>query len=104
LIDPDDEIICRNVASFDLAFCDGTDWWATWDSSMEKDVLPTAVMVTIDLEPPPSRVAAGDTTLLRFSRVIPLPCTGGAELSTREDSTGTEGGSDTAGSNAGGTQ
>ena len=55
LVEPDDEILCRGVASFDVIYYDGLQWWTTWDSTYERDSLPVAVQVTLQLDPPMTR-------------------------------------------------
>jgi type II secretion system protein J len=79
LVDPDDEILCRHVGSFNLRFFDGTLWWDSWDASLEEDEVPVAVEVTLELEPTgdaASRSGAAPATWPRFVRVIQLSCAG----------------------------
>lgn len=70
------EILCRNVKSFSLQYYDGTTWQPSWDSTQLGDVLPPAVMVTIEVvDPtPPSPQQAGPNLVQRLTRVIPLAC------------------------------
>jgi general secretion pathway protein J len=86
--EPDDEILCRGVFGLDLKYFDGTFWWNSWDSTLERDALPVAVEVTLELDPPKSRTNAGDDRPLRFSRVIQIPCTGEGDESEREPLSG----------------
>jgi hypothetical protein len=72
LLLPDDEVLCRNVGSFNLRFYDGTLWWDSWDAVIESNELPVAVEVTLELEPADG--SAKDWR--RFVRVIPLSCAG----------------------------
>ena len=104
VVDPDDEILCRGVASFNLRYYDGTQWWTTWDSTTENDSLPVAVEVTIELEPAARRANDPDARWPRLTRVVQIPCTGEADPSERRE-TGTgegtgEGGAGPAGPQA----
>ena len=68
-----DEPICRNVRGLTFKYYDGTDWQTDWDSTAVGDVLPLAVMVTIQLNDP--KVTGGQTPGVReITRVVPLPC------------------------------
>jgi prepilin-type N-terminal cleavage/methylation domain-containing protein len=77
---PDDEVLVRNVSSFQLRYYDGYLWTNDWDSTLNYDALPVAVEITLELDPPESRTRAGDYRPLRFSRVVHIPCTGEGEL------------------------
>ncbi len=48
--EPVEEVLCRRVSSFDVAYFDGTDWLESWDSTTAGNVLPLAVWITIGLE------------------------------------------------------
>ena len=87
LVEPDDEILCRGVASFDVIYYDGVQWWTTWDSTYERDSLPVAVQVTLQLDPPMAGPNAGNVRGPRLSRVIQFPCVGEADLSEQEGTT-----------------
>jgi type II secretion system protein J len=48
---PTDEIICRDVTSFELTYYDGNTWQNTWDSTSsgaQSGYLPVAVQATIE--------------------------------------------------------
>ena len=101
---PDDEILVRNVFSFQLRYYDGLLWANDWDSSLNYDALPAAVEITLELDPPESRTNAGDFRPLRFSRVVHIPCTGEGELERdpppAADAGGAEGGAGAPGAGA----
>ncbi len=69
--DPDEEILCRGVASFNLRYFDGTDWQDTWDSTTVDNTLPTAVEVTIELD---RKQADGQMKTNRYINVCAIPC------------------------------
>lgn len=64
---PVEEVLCRNVRSFDLIYFDGTDWLDGWDSTSAEDALPLAVKATLEFQD-----ARGKT--LVYSEVIDVPC------------------------------
>ncbi|HEX8520739.1 MAG TPA: type II secretion system protein GspJ [Tepidisphaeraceae bacterium] len=70
--DPDEEVLCRNVRSFSLQYFDGLSWLDDWDSTAQGDVLPLAVAMTLELEPPDAN--AMDPRPVRVTRVIQLSC------------------------------
>lgn len=47
----DDEVICRDVAVFELRYFDGLAWSDRWDSTENEDRLPTAIEVSLELKP-----------------------------------------------------
>ena len=49
--DPEPEVLCRGVRSFDLMYHDGTDWQEDWDSAEHDNTLPRAVLITLELLP-----------------------------------------------------
>lgn len=69
---PDDEVICRHVASFNLRYYDGTDWQDSWDSTQQTNELPVAVEVTLELEPPAD--APRNQSGKKFIRYFPIVC------------------------------
>jgi general secretion pathway protein J len=48
----EEEVLIRGVHSFVVRYYDGTSWLDAWDSTAEGDVLPVAVEVTVELDPP----------------------------------------------------
>jgi len=67
--EPDEQVLCRDVAGLDLRYFDGMDWRDDWDSTAIGNVLPAAVEVTIGLldEQAPDGVR-------EITRIFPLPC------------------------------
>ncbi len=66
--EPIEEILCRGVRALELAYYDGQDWVASWDSAAAGDVLPRAVRLTLRLH-----VEDRDEGY-ELSRVFALPC------------------------------
>jgi len=70
--EPIEEVLCRNVASLNLCYFDGSTWLDTWDSTTQGDALPAAVEVALELKRPAPRV--GEQSTYRLRRVVLLPC------------------------------
>lgn len=70
--EPVEEVLCRDVRSFDLAYFDGTDWQDNWDSGMHGNALPLAVEVTLELVGPYGVSTDEGGYLLR--RLFQVPC------------------------------
>lgn len=88
--EPDEEIICRHVVAFNLSYFDGTQWYETWDSTQQGNVIPYAVQVTLDVLPPG---AAKGTKPIHFVRIFPLSCATQSTTATgTTGSTGSTGG------------
>jgi len=92
-VDPAREVLCRNVASFNLRYYDGTAWQDYWDSTELSDTLPYVVEVTIELVDPNSETPTApvySTTHLLIVPCAPVP-TNGAATSTSGSTTGSSG-------------
>jgi len=48
-IDPDDQVLCRNVTSLNLTYFDGEGWVDEWDSTADANSLPLAVQIDIQI-------------------------------------------------------
>src|SRR5205085_2713598 len=53
-VQPDDEVICRGIWSFNVRYYDGSDWQDSWDSFNDNVIgetpeLPAAIEVTIEM-------------------------------------------------------
>jgi len=73
VVDPDEQVICRDVAGFNLRYFDGTQWLDDWDSSQQENAIPAAVEVTLELNRPGAEDGQTPRTL-RYVRVIRLSC------------------------------
>lgn len=72
-IDPEEEILCRNVRSFTLRYFDGASWLEDWDSTTLGDVLPMAIAMTIEIDSG-QQLPNGQPKPYRMTRIIPLAC------------------------------
>jgi hypothetical protein len=74
LVEPDEEVIGRDIAGFDIQYYDGTSWLDAWDSSEQNSTLPWGVRITIAiLDENRSRFSQNDDPYRYFSRIFMLP-------------------------------
>jgi len=48
-IDPEEQVLCRNVKSLNLRYFDGDDWLDKWDSTADANSLPLAMEIDIQV-------------------------------------------------------
>lgn len=68
-----EEILCRNVLSFDLSYYDGFDWLNNWDSASLDNSLPKAIQIMLSIQQPtddPSK----DYDIYSVEHIFLLPC------------------------------
>jgi prepilin-type N-terminal cleavage/methylation domain-containing protein len=68
----DEEVLCLNVRSFNLSYCDGVEWFDEWDSTLLEGSLPLAVSITLGVDRPGSESDEEDE--YRMSALVVLPC------------------------------
>ena len=74
LVDPEEEVIGRNITGLDIQYYDGTTWLDAWDSSEQDSTLPWGVRITISiLDENRSRYSQNDDPYRYFSRIFMLP-------------------------------
>jgi len=73
--EPRQEVICRGVSGFVLRYFDGTTWLDSWDSTVQDNLLPMAVEVTIEFQGGAGGVSSDPgNAVQRVCDVILLPC------------------------------
>jgi len=72
LVEPDVEVLCRNVTSFGARYFDGTYWQESWDSTTLDNTLPAAVQVYLRVEWPAWRSAS--PVVYEATRTFVLAC------------------------------
>jgi general secretion pathway protein J len=72
--EPDEEILCRGVRSFDLRYHNGLEWQDNWDSGVEDNSLPPAVEVTLQLVGEHGRATDEQEGGYWVSRVFRISC------------------------------
>jgi len=87
-IDPDEQVLCRNVRSLNLRYYDGEEWLDEWDSTADANSLPLAMEIDIQVlhngthgnETPQTR---------RLIQSFSIPCGGDQPGQSESDSTAT---------------
>jgi len=92
-VDPEEQVLCRNVISLNLRYFDGDSWLDTWDSTADANSLPLAMEVEIQVA---YQVAGGVKTqknqTRRLVQSFAIPCGGEALTETESETTTTTGG------------
>ncbi len=68
-----EEILCRDVLSFNLSYYDGYDWLNNWDSASLDDSLPLAVEIALSIKQPTTDPLK-DYDIYAVQHVFQLPC------------------------------
>ena len=50
VLEPTEQVLCRDVQSMTMSFYDGSDWYDTWDGSTTEEPLPLLIEITIQLQ------------------------------------------------------
>jgi len=82
--DPREDILCRRVASLNMTYFDGSDWYDSWDSTTHDDALPLAVEVSIELmgQGDSSEDDVDEDSSHAVTQVFSLPCAAAQSEST----------------------
>jgi type II secretory pathway component PulJ len=99
---PDEEVICRGVAGFNLQYWDSVNqiWQDNWDSTQSNNCLPAAVLVTLQLQRPGTGADA-QPIIYTFTRVFPISCAESTTLDDGTDGSSSSGGTSSTGSTGG---
>ena len=91
-VEPEEEVIGRNIDGFDIQYYDGTTWVDTWDSSEQDSTLPWGVQVTISiLDKNRSPNSLNKDPYRYFTRIFMLPFAN-QETSEEDETETAEGG------------
>ena len=71
-VEPDEEVICRDVSGLNFRYFDGSGWVDEWDSSVESGQLPWAVEIILTIKDEESN-RADESGLRDFKRIYMLP-------------------------------
>lgn len=84
--DPEQEILCRGVESFQVLYYDGSQWLTDWDSTTQDNTMPVAVSITMLVNTSDTSRSGGANGAVReVRRTIILA--GGVSASELSDST-----------------
>jgi len=68
-----EEILCRDVLSFDLSYYDGYEWLDNWDSASLDDTLPLAIQIILTIKQP-TEDPLKEYDIYAVDHVFLLPC------------------------------
>jgi len=89
-MEPEEQVLCRDVASLNFRYFDGSNWLDEWDSTADSNSLPLAV--EIDLEIAHRDKHSPELQKRRLVQSFALPCkTVAADSSTTTSGTSTSG-------------
>lgn len=103
-VDPEEQVLCRNVMSLNLRYFDGDGWLDEWDSTADANSLPKAVEIDIEIANQ-VRSSSEEMETRRLVQAFALPCgvwAQAAEESTESTETSGAGGSGGAPAQGGG--
>jgi len=84
-VDPEEQVLCRNVTSLNLRYFDGESWLDEWDSTADANSLPLAVEIEITIAGSATN-GAGKSAERRLVQSFAIPC--GAAATEEQDSAG----------------
>lgn len=87
-LDPEEQVLCRNVTALNLRYFDGESWLDEWDSTADSNSLPVAMEVDIQVayETANPMSTQGDPTR-RLVQSFAIPCGGEALTETESETT-----------------
>ena len=83
-IDPEEQVLCRNVMSLNLRYFDGDNWLDEWDSTSDANSLPLAM--EIDIQVLYNTTSSNkESQIRRLSQSFTLPCGGAAQEESQSE-------------------
>lgn len=90
-VEPDDQVLCRNVKSLNLLYFDGEGWVDEWDSTADANSLPLAIQIDIRIVNELA-TAANVPQERRLLQSFPIPCGVWAKQEDESSESGQSGG------------
>lgn len=85
-IDPEEQVLCRNVKSLNLRYFDGDNWLDEWDSTADANSLPLAMEIDIQvLYNTTSSNSNMESQVRRLSQSFTIPCGGAAQEESQSE-------------------
>jgi prepilin-type N-terminal cleavage/methylation domain-containing protein len=82
-VEPEEQVLCRNVRSLNIQYFDGFSWLDEWDSTAHDDTLPQAINIDLQIEyEPREQSSTHKGQVRRLSQSFSIPC----GVSEEEDS------------------
>jgi prepilin-type N-terminal cleavage/methylation domain-containing protein len=72
-IEPDEQVLCREVTSLNLTYFDGEGWVDEWDSTSDANSLPLAVQIDIHIANN-AKIVASEPQERRLVQSFAIPC------------------------------
>lgn len=106
-VEPEEQVLCRDVTSLNLRYYDGDDWLEEWDSTEDANSLPLAVEIDIEVAyfGRNGRIVKNSTKEPEKRRLIQsfvIPCKAAEETSSETTTGGSTGGTTSGGTPTGG--
>ncbi|MDT8303152.1 MAG: type II secretion system protein GspJ [Sedimentisphaerales bacterium] len=83
-IDPDEQVLCRNVKSLNLRYFDGDKWLDDWDSTADANSLPLAMEIDIQVLYN-TNGSNKESHVRRLTQSFAIPCGGAAQEETQSE-------------------
>ncbi|MBC8467966.1 MAG: prepilin-type N-terminal cleavage/methylation domain-containing protein [Planctomycetes bacterium] len=86
-IDPEEQVLCRNVKSLNLRYFNGDSWLEEWDSTADANSLPLAM--EIDIQVLYNTTSSNkEPQIRRLTQSFAIPCGGAAQEESQAESGG----------------
>ena len=86
-IEPEEQVLCRNVRSLNLRYFDGDSWLDKWDSTTDANSLPLAMEIDIQVLYN-TKSSDKEPQIRRLIQSFAIPCGGTAEEESQSDNSG----------------
>jgi len=86
-IDPEEQVLCRNVKSLNLRYFDGDNWLDEWDSTADANSLPLAMEIDIQVLYN-TNGSNKESQIRRLSQSFAIPCGGAAQEESQSENGG----------------
>ena len=83
-IDPEEQVLCRNVKSLNLRYFDGDKWLDDWDSTADANSLPLAMEIDIQVLYN-TNGSNKESQVRRLTQSFAIPCGGAAQEETQSE-------------------
>jgi len=87
-VDPEEQVLCRNVKSLNLRYFDGDGWLDEWDSTADANSLPLAVEIDIQVLHNATSSSTESQTR-RLTQCFVIPCGGAKQEESESENGGT---------------
>ena len=86
-IDPEEQVLCRNVKSLNLRYFNGDNWLDEWDSTADANSLPLAMEIDIQVLYN-TNGSNKESQIRRLSQSFAIPCGGAAQEESQSENGG----------------